>query len=112
MENIDQHLESALSFAQYQTTINQQRRLLKEKFESDTVIAHNGGLFKITQEWLGSFDTTSNWFIDVNGNPTCIQDPATFLIEAQSIYQQALAKYGEEFAKLRTQRSVKSLTDL
>lgn len=112
MENIDQHLESALSFAQYQTTINQQRRLLKEKFESDILIASNGGLFKITQEWLGSFDANSNWFIDINGNPTHIENPAIFLAEAQSIYQQALARYGEEFTKLRTQRSVKSLTDL
>jgi hypothetical protein len=112
MENIDQHLESALSFAQYQTTINQQRRLLKEKFEADTVIAHNGSLFKITQEWLGSFDVTCNWFIDVNGNPSFIQEPAEFLTTAKSIYKQAVANYGEEFGKLRTQRSVKSLTDL
>jgi hypothetical protein len=112
MEHIDQHLESALSFAQYQTTINQQRRLLKEKFESDTLIANNGGLFNITQEWLCSFDTTSNWFIDVNSNPTYIENPVIFLAEAQLVYRQALTSYGEEFAKLRTQRSVKSLTDL
>ena len=112
MENIDQHLESALSFAQYQTTINQQRRILKEKFESDTVIAVNGGLFKITQEWLGSFDPTNNWYIDTNGNPTYIENPGEFLSQARSIYKQALAKYGEEFTKLRTQRSVKALTDL
>ena len=112
MENIDQHLESALSFAQYQTTINQQRRLLKEKFESDTVIAANGGLFKITQEWLGSFDTANNWYIDTNGNPTHIENPGEFLAEARTIYRQAVAKYGEEFGKLRTQRSVKTLTDL
>jgi hypothetical protein len=112
MENIDQHLESALSFAQYQTTINQQRRLLKEKFESDTVIAVNGGLFKITQEWLGSFDTTNNWYIDTNGNPTHIENPGEFLAEARTIYRQAVAKYGEEFGKLRTQRSVKTITDL
>jgi hypothetical protein len=112
MENIDQHLEEALSFAQYQTTLNQQRRLLKEQFESDTVVAYNGGLFKITQEWLGGFDLTGRWFLDRNDIPIEITNPKELLDIAKDTYFTAIEKYGEEYQMLRKQRSVRSLTSI
>jgi hypothetical protein len=112
METLDQQLEAALSFAQYQTTLNQQRRLLKEQFETDTVVAHNGGLFKVTQEWLGGFDTTSIWVLDMNGNPVVVADPENLYQLAAAAYKEALAKYGDAYQQLRRQRSVKTLTDL
>jgi hypothetical protein len=112
MENLDQQLEEALSFAQYQSTLNQQRRLLKEQFETDTVVAYNGGLFKITQEWLGGFDSTSSWFLDANGTPILVTNPTELYDNARSAYNKAIVQYGEAYQKLRTQRSVRSLTDL
>ena len=112
METLDQQLEAALSFAQYQTTLNQQRRLLKEQFETDTVVAYNGGLFKVTQEWLGGFDKTNNWFLDSRGLPVKVDNPLELFDQAQQAYKEAITKYGEAFQQLRTQRSVRSLTDL
>jgi hypothetical protein len=112
METLDQQLEAALSFAQYQTTLNQQRRLLKEQFETDTIVAHNGGLFKVTQEWLASIDKESNWILDMNRNPVMIADPNELYELARTAYQTALAKYGDAYQQLRRQRSVKTLTDL
>jgi hypothetical protein len=112
METLDQQLEAALSFAQYQTTLNQQRRLLKEQFETDTVVAYNGGLFKVTQEWLASIDKESNWILDMNRNPVMIADPNELYELARTAYQTALAKYGDAYQQLRRQRSVKTLTDL
>jgi hypothetical protein len=105
-------LEQALSFSQYQTTLNQQRRLLKEKFESDTILAYAGGLFKITQEWLGGFDKDCKWILDINNTPISIDSPNELLNTAKEIYLTAIAAYGEEYQKLRRQRSVRSLTDL
>lgn len=112
METLDQQLEAALSFAQYQTTLNQQRRLLKEQFETETVVAYNGGLFKVTQEWLASIDKESNWILDMNRNPVMIADPNELYELARTAYQTALAKYGDAYQQLRRQRSVKTLTDL
>lgn len=112
METLDQQLEAALSFAQYQTTLNQQRRLLKEQFETDTVVAYNGGLFKVTQEWLASIDRESNWILDMNRNPVMIADPNELYELARTAYRAALAKYGDAYQQLRRQRSVKTLTDL
>lgn len=112
MEPIDTQLEQALSFANYQTTLNQQRKLLKEQFETDTVVAYEGGLFKITQEWLGGFDIDAVWFLDANGTPILIKDTRAFYATAKTAYNQAMTQYGEAYQKLRTQRSVRSLTDL
>ena len=112
METSNTDLEQALSFANYQSTLNQQRRLLKEKFEIDTIVPYNGGLFKITQEWLGGFDRTSTWILDMNGTPVVVADPDLLYETAKTAYRTAIESYGNEFQKLRTQRSVKRLTDL
>jgi hypothetical protein len=112
MENLEQHLEQALSFAQYQSTLNQQKRLLKEKFESDTLFAYNGGLFRITPEFLNSYDTGSLWTLDVNQQPVKIENHSEFLENAREVYRTAIAAYGEAFQQLRRQRSVRALTDL
>lgn len=112
MENLDSQLEAALSFAQYQTTLTQQRRLLKEQFETETIVAYNGGLFKITPEWLGGFDKTSSWFLDMNDNPVVVADPENLYQQAAAAYKTALTKYGDAYQLLRRQRSVKLLTEL
>jgi hypothetical protein len=112
MENLDQHLEKALSFSQYQTTLNQQRRLLKEKFLADTLFAYNGGLFRITPEFLISVDTEVPWILDINSQPINIENYADFLENARTIYRSAIKEYGEAFQQLRRQRSVRALTDL
>ena len=110
--SIDTQIEQALSFAQYQATLNHQRQLLKEKFESDTILAYGGGLFKITQEWLGGFDKDCKWVLDINNNPISIDSPNELFDMAKETYSAAIATYGEEYQKLRRQRSVRSLTDL
>lgn len=108
----ENQLEQALSFAHYQTTLNQQRRLLKEQFESDTILPFNGGLFKITQEWLGGLTTDTEWVLDINGNPVSVENPIELLDAATELYKTAIKHYGEEYQKLRRQRSVRSLTDV
>lgn len=105
-------LDQALSFSQYQSTLNQQRKLLKEKFESDTILAYGGGLFKVTQEWLGGFDKDCKWVLDINNNPISIDSPNELFDMAKETYSTAINSYGEEYQKLRRQRSVRSLTDL
>jgi hypothetical protein len=107
-----QQLEAALSFANYQSTLANQRRLLKEKFESDCLLAYMGGLFKITQGWLGSFDTSAAWQLDHNSNPIKIDNPQDLLEQARTAYNQALAAYGEAYQQLRVQRNVTRLTEL
>lgn len=113
METLNkEQLEQALSFAQYQSTLTEQRLLLKQRFEDACVIPYNGGLFKVTQEWIGSFDLEAEWALDINGQPIRIDNPREFLVSARETYRQALSEYGEAFQQLRKQRSVRALTEL
>ena len=109
---MDQQLEQALAFANYQSTLAQQRRLLKEQFEIDTLFAHSGGLFKLTQVWIGTFDPNTHWHLDQQGTPVYITNPDAFIAEARTVYQTALQAYGEAYQALRRHRSVDSLTAL
>jgi hypothetical protein len=106
-------LEQALSFANYQSTLTRQRKLLTQKFQESTTMAYNGGLFKITPEFIAaSKHCQFNWILDSNGNPVKIDDHETFLIEAETLYNKAIEEYGKEFSALRLKRNVKSLVDL
>jgi hypothetical protein len=107
-------LEQALAFAEYQTTLNNQRTLIRQRFQDDQLLAYNGGLFKITLEFIGGLQTLgeSVWAIDVNGNPIQVKDPEEFLSKAQDTWARATAAYGEAYEQLKKQRSVKALTNL
>ena len=107
-----QKLDQALSFSQYQATLNQQRRVLKEKFHNDCIIGYNGGLFKITQEWLAGFDKSFDWVLDMNQMPVQVSDTDALYDIAKAAYQSALTNYGTEFQQLRKKRNVKSMTDV
>lgn len=113
MEHLSsEQLEQAMSFAQYQSTLTEQRILLKQKFEDACIVPFNGGLFKVTQEWLGGFDHEASWFLDSNGIPIQISNSAELYSAAKSAYTQAIVEYGEAYQQLRKQRSVRALTEL
>ena len=108
-----ENLEQALSFANYQTTLTQQRKLLTQKFQEASVVAYNGGLFKVTLEFIGAvkcFQPT--YILDSNGTPIKIEDYDTFLAEIEDTYRTAIESYGKEFTALRVKRNVKSLVEL
>jgi hypothetical protein len=108
-----ENLEQALSFANYQGTLTRQRKLIAQKFQEETVMAYNGGLFKITPELLaGVQELQSNWILDSNGNPIKVDDLTDFIDKAKDLYDTAITNYGTEFSALRLKRNVKSLVDL
>jgi hypothetical protein len=108
-----ENLEQALSFAAYQGTLTKERKLLTQRFQEDTAMAYNGGLFKITPEFIGGIRALrSEWLLDMNGNPIKVDDLDSFITDAQIIYETALNKYGVEFNALRAKRNVKSLVNL
>lgn len=109
-----QELEQALAFAEYQTTLNNQRALIRQRFQDDQLLAYNGGLFKITLEFIGGLEALgdSGWAIDVNGNPISITNPEEFIIKARETWDRAVNTYGEAYEQLKKQRSVKALASL
>jgi hypothetical protein len=106
-------LELALSFANYQNTLTQQKTILQQRFQDQCILAYNGGLFFVTPEFISGVSfITASWVIDMNSNPIKIDSPKDFVELATKTYNDAINVYGEAYSKLKTQRSVKSLVEL
>ena len=108
-------LVQALDFANYQTTLTQQKELIKQRFLDNCLTAINGGIFLITHEFLAGFTLLgqeSQWILDHNKNPIWIDDVVSFVEQSKNVYQTALKEYGEQYSQLKKQRSVKALVGL
>jgi hypothetical protein len=108
-------LEKALEFANYQSTLKQQKDILKQKFKDDCIYAYNGGLFSPNIEWLSAIyniKEENQWVIDINGNPIWIENIKEFHRLAYENFMSAIAKFGETHSDIKKQRSVKSLVGL
>ena len=108
-------LAVALAFANYQSTLTQQKNILRQKFQDDCVLAQDGGLFLITPEFITGLKTlqdNARYVIDMNSNPIWVEDVQKFVESATGRYKTAITAYGVEFTKLKTQRSVKALVGL
>jgi hypothetical protein len=108
-------LASALAFANYQSTLTQQKNILRQKFQDDCILAQNGGLFLVTPEFIAglqAIQTTTRYVLDMNSNPILIEDISQFMQDALHCYEVAIAAYGIEYSKIKTQRSVKALVGL
>jgi hypothetical protein len=104
MSDIDNLLEEIRLSTDYQTN----RRILREKIQTDLHLAHNGGLFKITPELLAfmqGWPVDELYIEDVYGNPVHI-DRHVFLIQAQQHYQVVMNRWHQEYAKLKTIRKI------
>lgn len=84
------------------------KRILREKIQTDLHLTHNGGLFKITPELLGFVKTwpVDEIFLeDVYQNPVQI-DKQVFLITAQQHYQQVMNRWHNEHEELKKIRKI------
>jgi hypothetical protein len=106
-------LEEALAFAQYQSTLNNQRQLLKQKFQDSIILAYNGGLFKVDPQFIAGLNgLDTGWLLDINDNPIKIEDMSQLIKDARALWAQAITTYGEAFNQLKTKRSVKAVVGL
>lgn len=84
------------------------KRILREKIQTDLHIAHNGGLFKVTPELLAFVATyrfTTMYIEDTYGNPIEIdRDKFRTLCEEQ--YQKVMNRWHQEHDKLKKIRRV------
>jgi hypothetical protein len=84
------------------------KRILREKIQTDLHFTHNGGLFKITPELLAFVQTwpiDELYLEDTYRNPIEI-DKQTFLVIAQQHYQKVMNYWHQEHAELKRARKV------
>lgn len=84
------------------------KRILREKIQTDLHLPYNGGLFKITPELLAfmqGWPIDDMYFEDVYGNPIQV-DRQVFLIQAQQHYQQVMNRWHQQHGELKKIRKV------
>lgn len=113
---MNEHLKSALDFANYQQTFSIQRKILKEKLNARLTYGINGGLFCIDQSLLVFVDSLCNngrtsgvILLDSNETPILVDDLVAFKDEIYSRYFEATNDYYENIQALKKSRSVEKL---
>lgn len=110
-----QNLDEALAFSNYQATLSRQKTIIRQTFQDQCLLGYNGGLFLITPEFIAGLDMlgkTSRYVVDHNQNPIWVEEISDLKTKAIDCYNLAIETYGNEYSKLKTQRSVKSLVGL
>ncbi len=114
---MDEKLSKALEFGNYSTTLNNQRRMLKEKFTTESMYFVKGGQFTITKELinyvytLNSTEQDSFVLIDDTDTPILIDDISDFYNNITDKYYVALNNYHKDYSKLEKSRSVDGLVE-
>lgn len=112
---MDQRLEKALEFSKYRISLFNRKEDLKIKLDQMLIHAHNGGIFRASQELITfvklliDHGRQSVVLIDQNRNPVEITELQDFLDEIMSKYFEATNYYHSEYTKLRSARSVSSI---
>ena len=115
---MDERLSKALEFANYSVTINNQKKILKEKFQEDMIFFVQGSQFTITRELINFVNllvekgiVEDTVLIDDNGIPVLIKDLEEFLTNVLDQYFQSANEYHEKYVELSKKRSVEKLID-
>ena len=100
-------LKSHISVA---TDYQVNRRILREKIQTDLHFAYNGGLFKATPELIlfsSSWPKTTELYLeDTYQNPIHIPDPEFFAEQGRECYAKVMNRWHQEHDKLRKLRKI------
>lgn len=115
---MDERLEKALEFSNYMVTLNNQKRMLREKFREKTVFYYGGGQFTVSKDlitfvnMLVERDNTEDIvLVDDNELPIMVKDLEEFLSDVIDTYFSAANEYHADYQTLIRNRSVSKLVD-
>lgn len=115
---MDERLEKALNFSNYMVTLNNQKRVLKERFREQTVYYYQGGQFTVSKELMTFVsmlieqgNDTDIVLVDDNETPIMVSDLTDFQSNILNTYFTAANEYHAEYEKLRKNRSVEKLVE-
>jgi hypothetical protein len=114
---MDARLAKALDFSNYMVTLNNQKRLLAEKYQDDLLYFYNGSQFTVTCELITfvnimiSSDQDELVIIDDNNFPCLIENLADFYDNIVNVYMLSSNNYHSQYLKLQKNRSVEKLVN-
>lgn len=101
-------LENIVTEVKLATDYQINKRILREKIQTDLHFAYNGGLFKVTQELLAfvaTYRSTTLYIEDTYGNPIEVnRDEFRTLCEEH--YQRVMNTWHQQYAELKRIRKV------
>ena len=115
---MDERLEKAIEFTNYMVTLNNQKRLLKEKYLEDLIFFYNGCQFTVTKELINFCSTMiaskqdEIILVDDNSIPLQIDNIEEFNSGILDTYFSASNNYFVEYQNLKKNRSVEGLVGL
>ena len=101
-------LDNIVTEIQLATDFQTNKRILREKIQTDLHMTHNGGMFKITPELIAFVKTwpvDELYLEDVYENPISV-DRQTFLVTAQQHYQTVMNTWHQEYENLKKIRKI------
>jgi hypothetical protein len=115
---MDARLEKALDFSNFRMIIATRQKNLKSLFENKLILYYEGGIFKVTTEFLSFLVTIimrekqdGFIFIDQNEIPIYIKDLDDFYNEAFKKYKSAIKQYYDSYQKLSEAREIRKALD-
>ena len=114
---MDERLEKALDFSNYMLTLNNQKRLLAEKYQESLIHFYSGSQFTITRELITfvstmvSADQDEIVIADDNNILCMVEDLANFYSEIINKYTIASNNYYTAYDSLKKNRSVEKLVN-
>lgn len=109
-------LKQALDFSNYQSSLSNQRKVIKEKAESKLTFGYNGGIFKIDYSLISFVQMLIDQgrkenipLIDVNDNPVLIDNLEKFRDEILDRYFSVTMEYYDEYQEIKKSRTVNKL---
>lgn len=112
---MDDKLKKALEFSNYMIALDNQKRILKEQYESNLIYYTSGGRFTVTKELISfcqsliNLEQTNAVLVDDNHLPIAVENLQEFLLEVVNVYFTATNQYLTEYNKLKTNKSVEGI---
>jgi len=114
---MDERLEKALEFANYRSTLSNQKRNIRSRMQVLQSVHFNGGSFianEVTISFVSSIinaGKSSAIIVDTKDNPIEIEDLQEFQNILIDAYQQATNEYKIQMDKIKKARNIKKIMD-
>lgn len=115
---MDDRLALALEFSNYMTTLNSQKRIIREQYLENCTHYLNGGKFSVTRElvnfchMLVQTEQDDAVIIDDNDTPIKVENINEFLNDILDIYFTASNEFLDKYNNLKKNRTVEGLVNL
>lgn len=110
---MDEKLEKALEFSNYQKTFQIQKENLKLRLEHMLIVKIDGNIFKCSMELINFIQTCIfneyTIILDVNNNPVKLENLKDCLQTLITVYYKAYDEYFDNYELLKKSRNIKKV---